>query len=187
MARDLTAGFIAEIDATRLAYAFFAKMFFDSATVFVWTGYGEKVWNGDTYSGLGDLVSVGTIEESQIVRANGLNLMLNGFNSAFISLALLEPYQGRKCEIYMAVFDSTHTVIADPFMVFSGQFDQMEIEDKAETASLSISVENDLIDLFKANGSYYTSEDQKSRYAGDLGLDFVTLIQDQEVIWKSKT
>lgn len=186
MARDLTSGFITEIEAKSLRIGYFVKLFYDSATVFCWTGYGSKVWDGDTYTGLGDLGNFGRIEESQIVRATGIALVLAGFNSSFISLALQEDYQGRKAEIYFAVFDSTGAVIADPHLVFSGNMDQMEIEDQAETATLTISVENELIDLFKPRLRYYTSEDQKTQYPSDLGLDFIAFIQDAEVVWKDK-
>jgi len=185
MARDLTAGYITEIEAKVLRPAIFVKLFYDSATVYVWSGYGSKDWNGDTYAGLGHLASIGKIEETQVVRANGVNLFLNGFDSSLISLALQEDYQGRACEIYYAVLDSSGAPISDPYLIFSGNMDQKEIEDNVETANLILSVENELIDLFKPRLSHYTPEDQKSRYPGDKGFDFIPFMQDADIIWKA--
>lgn len=186
MARDLTSGFIDEIDASKLHAEIFVKMFFDSGTTFAWTGYGDKIWNGETYSGLGDLVSFGRIEESSIVKASGTVMILSGVKSSLISIALQEDYQGRRAEIYFAVLDPSENIIADPYQIFAGKMDVMEIEDNGQEATISVSVENDLIDLFKARLRNYTPEDQKAHFPDDLGLDFIPFIQDAEVIWKEK-
>lgn len=186
MARDLTSGFIDEIDASQLHAEIFVKMFFDSGTAFAWTGIGDKVWNGDTYAGVGDLASFGRMEESSIVKASGTVMILSGVKSSWISIALQEDYQGRRAEIYFAVMDASNEVIADPYQLFAGKMDVMEIEDNGQEATISVSVENDLIDLFKARLRNYTPEDQKIYFPNDRGLDFIPFIQDAEVIWKEK-
>jgi hypothetical protein len=187
MARDLTSGFIDEIDAKQLHVEIFVKMFFDSGTAFAWTGYGPKTWNGDLYQGVGDLASFGRMEESSVVKATGTVMVLSGVKSSLISLALTESYQGRKAEIYFAVLDSSGSVIADPYQIFGGRMDVMEIEDNGQTATISVTVENELIDLFRPRTRNYTPEDQKQHYPGDLGLDFIPFIQDAEVVWKDKS
>ena len=45
---------------------------------------------------------------------------------------------------------------------------------------------NRLIDLEKPNESRYTSEEQKRLFSGDLGLDFVTDLQDKDINWGGK-
>lgn len=186
MARDLTSGVITELDARELRYGFFVDLGFDSAPYYLWTGIGPKVLSGKTYQGIGDLGSFGRIEESQVVKANGIALLLSGFNSSTISLALAEPYQGRSADIFFAVFDSSGNVIADPYGIFSGSMDVMEIEDQGETGSLTVTVENELIDLEKPRLRNYTDEDQQAEFPGDLGCKFIAKIQDYEVIWKDK-
>ncbi len=51
MARDITSGFSQEISAQRLAPIVLAKAEFDSGDVNLWSGYGNIIWNGDTYLG----------------------------------------------------------------------------------------------------------------------------------------
>lgn len=186
MARDLTAGFITEIDARELRAELLVNMEFDSGDVHFWTGLGSLVWDSNIYLGVGDLLSVGRIEESSVTKASGTTLILSGVKASLISTALNEDYQGRKAEIYFAVFTTSGLVVGNPYRIFAGKMDVMEIELTGETGSISVSIENELIDLFRANGRNYTPEDQKSAYPGDKGLDFIPLIQDTEIVWKEK-
>ena len=184
MARDLTAPFIEQIEATQLRAAFMTIIYFDSGTTYNWTGNTPIEYNGNTYLGVGDQASFGRMEESQIVRANGTVMVLSGVKSSLVSVALQEDYQGRRAEIYFAVLNENLEVVDDPYQVFAGAMDVMEIEDTGDTCTISVTVENDLIDLFKARLRNYTSEDQKIFFPNDKGLDFIPFIQDQEIIWK---
>lgn len=185
MARDLTAGFITEISAQQLQAALLAAFEFDSGTTRVWSGYGNVTWDGNTYTGVGDLGSVENITESEEIKANGTSVTLTGVPSAAVSLALLEDYQGRPAHIWFAVMDTAGVIIDDPYEVFSGRMDVMELVDDGDNATLGISLESDLIDLQKSRERRYTPEDQKIEYPDDLGLDFVAFIQDAEITWGS--
>lgn len=187
MARDLTSGFIAEIEAKSLAVALLVTLYFDSATSYVWTGVGPLEYGGNTYLGVGSFGTVDKIEESQFVKAVGTTLQLSGIPANLLSVALSENYQGRRAEIFFAVLDTTTgAVIADPFRIFAGNMDVMEIQDTGETGTITVTVENELIDLFKPRLRYYTPEDQKTEFPDDKGLDFIAKLQDYEVVWKDK-
>ena len=67
--------------------------------------------------------------------------------------------------------------------LFIGYMDQMNIVDGAETANITIMVESKLIDLERPRTHRYTSESQKSRFAGDLAFDFVSDLQDKPLSW----
>lgn len=187
MARDLTSDFITEIEAKVLRAELLVKMDFDADPLYAWTGIGSISWDGDTYAGVGDLASFARMEESSVIRATGTVLILSGVKTSLISIALNSNYQGRKAEIYFAVLDTSNAIVADPYRIFSGRMDVMEIENNGEEATISVSVENELIDLFKARVRNYTPEDQKTLYPSDKGLDFIVGIQDAEIIWKEKT
>lgn len=186
MARDLTGAFIDEIDATRLRVEIFVNMFFDGGAERAWTGIGNITWNGETYIGVGDLASFGRMEESQVIKAVGTVMVLSGVKSSLLSIALQENYQGRRAEIFFAVMDEGGNIIPEPFQLFGGKMDVMEIEDTGDDSTISVTVENDLIDLFKPRLRYYTSEDQKIDFPTDKGLDFIVSLQDKEIIWKDK-
>lgn len=183
MARDLTAGFITEIDSEVLRPALLVSAEFDSGDVNAWTGVGDLTYNSKTYTGLGDFLAISAIQETQNLQANGLQFTLTGINSSLVSLALTEDYQWRPIELYMAVLDENYSVIADPYKLFAGRMDVMEINDDGKDSTIILNAENILIDIMRSVERRLTPEDQKRDYPNDKGLDFVPTVQDIEVNW----
>ena len=183
MARDISSGFRDEIEADVLSPAFMLQADFDSGTVFIWSGQKDIVFNGDTYTGLGHLLGISAIEETQKLQANGVSFSLSGIPSTLVSIALQEDYQGRAITAWFAVLNrETETIIGD-YRLFSGQMDVMEISDDGEKSTITIRAESDLIDLREAKERRYTPEDQKIDYPDDKGMDFVPTIQEIEIVW----
>ena len=113
------------------------------------------------------------------MEAKGATLSMSGIPSSFLSLALQEPYQGRECRIYFGVTSDP----SDYVEVFSGELDQMNIEEQADTANISVTAENVLIKLERPVVRRFTNEDQKSRFPSDRGLEYVASLQDKEIFW----
>lgn len=184
MARDLTAGMIAEVDATSLSPIFLIKAEFDSGDVRFWTGYTDITWNMEVYTGSGHLLTINAVTETQELVANGVDVTLSGLPSSLVSLALSEDYQGRPLTIWFGcINETTGQIVANPYMVFKGRMDVMVIEDDAETATITIANESDLIGLRDSKERRYTDEDQKAEYPGDKGFEFVSLAQDIALSW----
>lgn len=182
MSRDLFTGLSNALD-DEVMYPFLAlSMEFDSDDLNLWTGYGDLTVNGKTYSGAGTLMSVSPVEESSLIQVNGVSVTLSGISSNVLSLALSEPYQGRKATLYFGIQND----LSDLAEIFSGYMDQLSIEEAGETCTVAMSIENKLIDLERPRTRRYTNEDQRSRYSDDKGFKFVESIQDQPVIWGRK-
>lgn len=157
---------------------------FDSGLVALWTGYGDIVWNGETYTGAGHLVGIESVEEQTKIQATSGKVVLTGVPSEILSLALAEPYQGRRVDIYLALFDeTTPSLIVDPSILFSGLADVMTVLDDGATCSVSLSVESRLRDLQRARIRRYEDQDQKLDYPDDRGFEFVSVIQDVNLKW----
>ncbi len=186
MPRDITAAFLTEINAGRLFPALLARLYFDAGTEYVWTGTRPLVWNGNTYQGLGGFVGISKIEESQLVKANGMTLVLSGIPQSRISESLSEPYTNRRFEIDLAVLDTSGAVIPSPYTLYAGFMDVMEGTENGDNSSIALSVENELLTLFKPTFSVYTNEDQHKLYPADDGFEFVPFLQDKEVVFKEK-
>jgi len=186
MARDLTAGFIAEIEGDQLSPILMTAASFDSGIIRTWTGYGDLVYEGNTFQGIGDLLSIESVEETQELSPTNVRFILNGIPTATLSLALTENYQGRRIEAYFGVMDSSNVLIADPYLIFAGRMDTIDITDSGETCTISVNAESDLIDLKTNRERKYTAEDQKSTYAGDKFFDFVAQITDIQLPWGVK-
>lgn len=152
-------------------------MDFDSAPVRFWTGYGDRTINGDTYLGSGNLLAITGLDEVNDLSAKSITLQLSGVPSSLVSLALQEPYQNRECKVYFGTTDTTS------IEVFSGLMNVMTIEDSGDTSVISLTVESKLIRLEKASNWRYTEGSQKARYASDTFFNYVSDLQDKNLVW----
>lgn len=182
MTRDLSASVVSEVTAGTLAPIILCRFEFSTPTHY-WTGFGDLVFDGNTYLGAGDFLNVTPAEETLGVKAAGASFSLSSINPATIAAALGEDYQDRFVKMYFGVLDDSGKLIATPYLLFVGRMDVMTIEDGAETATISLTAENRLVDLARPNERRWTKEDQALVSAGDLGFDLVTKMQDFQITW----
>ena len=201
--RDLSTAVSGSIEDD-VIYPFFAiELLFDDSPLRLWTGQGTLTFDGQEWTGTGVLLTVSNIEETAEISARGATLTLSGVNSEIISLALQEPYQGRVCNIYFGMFargnllqesgdflllESGEKILLENretglTSIFSGYMDQLNIEEGPDTSTVEMRVENRLIDLERQRTRRYTNADQKNRFPGDRGLEFVESIQDRKLVW----
>ena len=152
MARDIHADTIAEVQTDDVIPYFMALIDTDGGEVLVWSGYEDYVSSvsggSKTYIGAGELGVLSTIQESQSLSARGITLSLSGVPPARISQALNDLQQVRLVRVFMGFFTaSTRVAINSEFEIFTGQTDIPTINEGGETATISITAENRLIDL----------------------------------------
>ena len=205
MSRELTTGLSQQIARDEITLFFATELFFDTQTLRFWSGLGEVELDGDTYVGSGNMLQISSIDESADISAKGAALTLSGIPSEMISLALSEPYQGRKCKIFFGVLGGGDFLLQEDgsyvlneaggrldtsppaqqvmTQVFSGYIDQMTIDEGPETCTIAVGVESRLIDLERARVRRYTDQSQKARFASDRGFEFVNSLQDKKFAW----
>jgi hypothetical protein len=206
MSRDISSDLI-ETLSDDVIHPFFAiELFFDTSTLRFWSGVGELDFGDNTYTGSGNMIAVSAIDETSDISAQGARLTLSGLPSEMISLAINEPYQGRKCFIYFGTLDVTgdrltqqngHLILNQDnsailgegdfrdtiTQIFSGYIDQMNIDEGPETSQISVTVESRLIDLQRPRNRRYTDANQKSRFPNDKGFEFVESLQQKKFAW----
>ena len=202
MSRTLTSGMLTVTTADVVRPVYLVQMTFDSGAspneLNLWSGIGNLSYGGDTYTGLGDLLSISEITETSDISAPGINVELAGLKSSFLVIAKNHEYQGRPLTVFLGAFNDQGALIADPIIVFSGFMDTMTISEGAETSSISINVENKLVAFERSRVRRYTAEDQKIDYPEklpngsdnpnyDAGFEFVTSIVEKEIIWGRPT
>ncbi|TXL70100.1 hypothetical protein FHP25_35860 [Vineibacter terrae] len=184
--RDLTAALAAGIQAGVVRPVMLFEGEFAGGTTRVWTGIGDLAWNGQTWLGIGYLGGISDIEETDELRAAGVTVSMSGIPQSLISLALGDVRQNKPGRLYFALMDGdTSNLVADPYLAFEGRLDVVEIDEGAETATISIKYENRLIDLERPRERRYTHEDQQLDYPGDMGFEFVPALQDAQISWGS--
>jgi len=181
--RDLTTGFITQIEAERTKLIRLVKAEFPAGTSYMWTGIGELVYDGNTYLGGGSLLQFSEVKETQDVIAVGKTISLTGLDSALLAIALGEEWQGSSITCYEGVISDAGALYVTP--IFRGKMDGMSLSSDGATGTITISIESDDYILDKAVNAFYTDEDQKSRYAGDTGLDQVAFIEDRQITLRS--
>lgn len=208
MSRDLSNITIESISED-VVYPFFAtELRFVDNIIRMWTGQGTLVLeDGTEWIGLGQLLSISSIEETSEMAVKGATITLSGIPSELLSLALSTPYQGRIAKIYFGTFQqgsilqetgnyillegggriNLESMSTGFNELFSGYMDQMNIEEAGDTATIEMAVENKLIDLERARVARFTSGYQKSIYPDDDGLNFIEDLQDKKIPWGRKT
>ena len=191
MARSITTAFKNAIKSSVVRPLLAVELEFSTGTLRFWNGYGDLPMtaggSSNTFTGLGDLMGVSAIAESDQIEAIGASLSLTGIKSSFISTALSGNYTNRNASIFLGVFDTSKSVIADVYTLFKGKMDIMKIDEGPESATITLNLENRLIALDRPLNRRFTHEDQQERFSGDLGLEFVPDLQDKEIIWGKKT
>lgn len=189
MTRSLSAEMQAVATAEVVRPLLFIEADFDTAdggSLNFWSGYGQITYEGKLYVGAGNLLNISPIEENTELRANGAQVILSGIGEPLISKARDSDYQGRKLVIKIGAMDESNEIISSPVVIFSGVMDVMSISDSGDSATISVSVENKLIEFDRTKVRRFTAEDQRIDYPDDKGLEYVSQIQDKAIVWGDK-
>jgi len=182
MSRTVPAPLLSALGQSEIQPYYAVEMLFDSGPVRLWTGYGNRSVAGNSYIGAGQLLNIQGLAEVADLSAKSITISLSGVAVSLVSLALQEPYQRRICRVYFG-----EVSVPDVVEVFSGQLNIMSIEDSGDASTISVLVDSKLIELERASNRRYTSENQKSRFADDTFFDYVSAIQDAEIVWGRKS
>ena len=185
----------AALAAPVLRCALLASLQFADGMQYLWSGLGPRVWNGNTYTGVGSLGSISTISEDSTVEAKGVAFTLSGIPADLVSEVLWETRILYQAQAYFALFDASGNLIADPILSYQGKMDQPTISDDGKTCSIEIACENVLVDLNRACYRRYTNDDQQIDLAAtltrlglplttvDTGFRWVAGLQEQITFW----
>ena len=88
----------------------FAELNFRSGWVRVHTGVGTRIYNGQTYLGLGELGGIGRIRENASASGNRTTLSLVVHDTALLSEVMNEDPTGRECFIHLVAFDENRQI-----------------------------------------------------------------------------
>jgi hypothetical protein len=183
MPRPMSGAMLTALQASILHPAILVQLNFVTGTVYVWSGTGPMVWNGQTYVGVGTFGGISVIEEGATIEAKGVTLTLSGIDPAMLADALQEIQIGLPVSVFLALFDSSGALIADPLTSWSGRMDQPEFLISGGEAVISLKCENRLMDMNVAVDRRLTLQDAQMSNPGDLGLQFVPSLQEVTLYW----
>lgn len=185
--RAFTSGVFAAINAGVIRPVLFAELEYVSAGVAAWlrvfTGIGQLTWNGQTWTGGRDLLTISPVRESRSLEAIGFSVKISGLPADKLSIALQSMRKNKPGKLWLGFFDAANALIVDPYALRRGRFDVAPISRDGATMTIEVKYEGPLARLLVANERRYTHEDQQLRLAGDMGFDQVPELQDAIDVW----
>jgi hypothetical protein len=157
-------------DNTRLL--FLAKVPFADETVYVHNGIGDKVYDGNTYKGVGNMASFSTINEDGSTAAKRLNLQLKFDDpAAFNSVMNVNPL-GNEAELYLAALDEDRKIQAVELLAAGDMVDYNLKKGKPYFINLAIS---DWFEIWAkaSNAALYTNASQQIEHPNDQFFSMV--------------
>lgn len=180
--RTIPAGILAALGQDVVEPWYAVNLDFDGGPLRLWTGYGSRTIEGQTYLGVGAIMSISGLEEVADLSARQVTVDFNGIDGAIVALALLEPYQRRKARILFGVAGET-----DAIEIWAGQINQISTIHDGQTAQVSVSLESRLVELERAKTRLYTDESHQAHAPGDSFFGYVSGLVDREIIWGRAT
>lgn len=142
----------------------------------------DIVMDGQTYRGVGDLGSIGVVEEGTETRSYGLTLSITGIRPEYLTEVTTNPIQGRPVLLHFGLVDESHSLIGTPLQIWGGRMDVATIE-LGQTATITVTAESRLVDWERPRVRRYTHEDQQASFPADMGLEFVSSMSEIELVW----
>jgi hypothetical protein len=173
---------LAAIAAGTVKPALIAEIQVQGGYVRAWSGIGDLIFGGETYTGVGNFGGVSPVKESSDLQSNGCQFILSGIPSGLVSSALGSLRYGRTAKLWFGILDSSDALIEDPYLLFSGLTDNAQINEGADTSSITVTAESRMVDLDRPRSRRYTTEDQQIDYPTDKGFDFVPSLQDKPIV-----
>ncbi|MGH6861118.1 MAG: transcriptional regulator [Phyllobacterium sp.] len=138
---------------------------------------GGYEWRGVTDPIGGQLVAMDNVEEPRFGQAVAVNITLSGANRAFFKSVhtTSKQIEGRRADLYFAVFDAeTGEVIIGLKKLFPGKLTSPSLKwSGVGSRDVSITIESIWSSQNFPFGGKWNGADQRRRYPGDKGLDFV--------------
>jgi hypothetical protein len=182
MPRELTADEKTVATGRIQHLAIFVEVNWPSGIARFWSGLGPIIYGGNTFTGVGTMGRISTIEEGTTGRANGITLSLAGCDPAIVSAVLSENYQHRKAAVYLGLCDSNwqlvHPVLRE---IFVGFVDVATDDDDAETSTVTLNIEPRMIIAQQSSGRRITHEARIAEYPTDNGYEYITAINREMI------
>jgi len=168
-----TAGFVTETTAEVFRPFALVSIGAPSGTVYLWTGVGNLSWNSQTWTGAGDLGSIGSVSAGTDLAASQVELTLSGLDATIKADVINELIRGADVSIYYGFFDSSDAIVADPWLGFFGKVDAPTVADAAAGTTISISVLDGVGAMLRRTKRRRTDADHQDTFSGDEIFEFV--------------
>jgi hypothetical protein len=175
---------LAFLTRPHIARAWFLSLELPSGVSYLHSGVGRVTIDGQEWLGVSDplsgrLVSLTQVEEPQFGAAAAVTIVLSGASRDFIASvhATARQIEGRSADLYWAAFDGeTQTIWSAGLkkLFARGRMTSPSIQWQGiGVRTVSLTIENIFQAQNFAPGGRWTDADQKRRWPGDEGLEYI--------------
>lgn len=166
-----------------IARAWFLELDLPTGMSYLHSGTGNVTTGGHTWRGVtdpvgGTIITIADVEEPRFGQAVAVNITLSGANKEFFKSVHTNAHdiEGRSANLYWAAFDGETQKIwgAGLKRLFPGKITSPALQWQGiGVRTVSITLESIWSSQNYAVGGLWQGADQRRRYPGDKGLDFV--------------
>jgi hypothetical protein len=135
-----------------------------------------------TYTSTAFIRDVSEFTEEVGVSKSSIRLGISGVDTSLISVALNENVVNDEVKIFRGFLDSSNDLISDPFLLYDGKIDKLEITESQDTTDLIFSIVSHWADFEKKAGRKTNPNSQQRFFSGDKGMEFSALTV-QDIKW----
>lgn len=167
---------------------YFMELQFTGSTQYLSTMNRNLVWGGQTWIGLGGLVSISEINESERTTSNSLSFNLNAADPSWIALAVGDDtiYRHRLALLYMCPINDSRLLVDTPELCWRGRMDSVTVGVAGTQGSISLKCETAAFAFKRRPSMRINATQQKVTYPTDTGLDYLNDLIAKPQLWLSK-
>lgn len=179
-------GTVAELAAGhRVQAATLFEFEFTSATQRFWDGHGYLTAAGEDWLGFGQMGSVSGLEQSRGMSAPMTTFKLSGVDDNLIAIAVNSASEvtGNPVTVYLQFLNSAGVPLDDPIAIWAGTMDTLTFQAGVRDQAITLTAETLFVDRVRAPFGLYSDTDQRARWTGDRGFEFVASLIFKTVNW----
>jgi len=179
---------LAELVRPAPKVVYFMELQFTTGVQYLSTWNRNFTWNAQLWIGLGGLVSVTEITESESVASNPLSFNLNAADPSWIALAVGNDtvYRRRLALLYMCPLGDDGQLVGAPQLCWRGRMDAVAAGIGNNSASISLKCETASFAFKRRPSLRINAIQQKLTYPTDTGFDYLSDLIDKPQLWLSK-
>lgn len=169
--RGMTASMLAEI-AKADTYPIDLVYIDTSPVLRITTAHKSLTYASQTWSPLGQLLSVPDIEETLGIQSAVSSLRLSGVDQSIISAVLSQKLINRDVQIFLGFLDSAGALVPDPVQIYKGKVSGWNVREDVtqESSVVEVQLSSHWVDFEKTAGRRTNDRDQQLLHLGDDGF-----------------
>ena len=191
MTRILPTSVSLGVEQDKVSVAFLLELALDGGSVFLWSGEGNLIWNGQTWLGVGAMGAISSVaEDAQLsdarIKATLSHVPVDNLPDFVQEFSDNDPV-GRGFTLNLAFFNDD-TSINDVVTLTAGFIDAISMNDgeggaDGSSGGIELTLASEAALLSRHRGYRLTDQHQEALFMGDRGLEFVTDTTLGEIRW----